>query len=802
MRRGPFLLSVAIGLAIVALSLAGFINMEHRPGIAGFRNRSALPKEASAPAILSVDGLAIHNTRDLDFILSLRAIGDPVTYELRTAAGVETVRTRLMRYYEVAPPIFLTIGVLGFLIGFLVFFLRSGERQARIFYCSTLAFGAAVMISGDLYGAYRGGGSLLPGVLFNFAYPLAPALLWRFCRTFTPRPGKNWFNYFWAVPVAFGLALNYGFLYSQLRASLEAYRVVQDWIFLFRGYMAVTCIAAVVELARAYRKSDSDTVKAQIKWITFGSVLGLSPFVFLYQLPQVIGGAGAEVIREDTSCVFLILIPVCIAIAILKFRLMNINLVINRSLVYSLLTVFMAGVYLVTLELLRLVFVRTAIVHGNWIPIGAAVLAAAAFQPGRRRIQLVVDKTFFRREYDYRKAVLNFSTRVQKIMSPGHLLSEFTRAVTEALPCDSLGVLVWAPADEAGPRTILSEGMGDRAAGALLSFPPPAGGVWGREEAVRTNQGMDFSKGDLLKTLGLDIALPLPFGSGAMAGWLAAGRKKSGLRYTGEDLELMATLAADLAAGLLRVRLQEEIIYERASREKADEISLLKTEFISSVSHELRTPMNSLRSLSELLESGKVQDGARRERLLHLMAGECGRLSRFIHNVLDFGKIEQGTKLYDLRTAPIQPVIREVVDLVRSAAADEDLDLRAEMPGEMILLEADQDAVRQALLNLVDNAIKYSQGRKEITVRLLSGSESVEIQVEDMGIGIEPGDRERIFEAFFRSPEAVRHNPKGVGLGLKIVKHIMDAHGGRIGLRSEPGKGSTFSLIFPVRRAS
>ena len=802
MRRGPFLLSVAIGLAVVVLSLAGFINMRHRPGIAGFRNRSALPKGTSAPAILSVDGITIQNTRDLDFILSLKAIGDPVTYELRTAAGVETVRTRLVRYYEAAPPVFLTIGALGFLIGFLVFFLRSGERQARIFYCSTLVFGAAVMISGDLYGAYRGGGSLLPGVLFNFAYPLAPALLWRFCRTFTPRPGKNWFNYFWAVPVAFGAALNYGFFYSQLRASLEAYRIVQDWIFLFRGYMAVTCIAAVVELVRAYRKSATDTVKAQIKWISFGSVLGLSPFVFLYQLPQVIGGAGAEVVREDTSCVFLILIPVCVAIAILKFRLMNINLVINRSLVYSLLTVFMVGVYLITVELLRLVFVRTAIVHGDWISIGAAVLAAAAFQPGRRRIQLLVDKTFFRREYDYRKAVLNFSTRVHKIMSPGHLLSEFIRAVMEALPCDKLGVLVWAPAEGEDPQMVLCEGMDERAAGALLSFPPPPGGVWAREEAVRTTQGMDFSKPDLLKTLGLEIAMPLPFGSGAMAGWLAAGRKKSGLRYTGEDLELMATLAADLAAGLLRVRLQEEIVYERASREKADELSLLKTEFISSVSHELRTPMNSLQSLSELLESGKVQDGDRRERLLHLMAGECGRLSRFIHNVLDFGKIEQGTKLYDPRTAPIQPVIREVVDLVRSAAAGEDLGLTAEMPGEDVLLEADQDAVRQALLNLVDNAIKYSQGRKEITVRLLPGSESVEIQVEDKGIGIEPASRERIFEAFFRSPEAVRHNPKGVGLGLKIVKHIMDAHGGRIGLRSEPGKGSTFSLIFPVRRAS
>ena len=105
-------------------------------------------------------------------------------------------------------------------------------------------------------------------------------------------------------------------------------------------------------------------------------------------------------------------------------------------------------------------------------------------------------------------------------------------------------------------------------------------------------------------------------------------------------------------------------------------------------------------------------------------------------------------------------------------------------------------------MNLVDNAIKYSGGRREVTVRLVPANDSVEIQEEDRGIGIEPEDRERIFEAFFRSPRSAHHNPEGVGLGLKIVKHIMDAHGGRIGLRSEPGKGTTFSLIFPLRRPS
>jgi signal transduction histidine kinase len=792
MKRGPFFLSVLIGLIIVVLSLCGFINLRARPGI---------PHQYPPSSILRVDSFDVRNVRDLDFILSRKKVGDPVEVRLKTAGGTQVVQTALVPFYPQPPLIFLLIGGFGFLIGFAIFFLRSEDHRARIFYGATLAFGVAVIISGDLYGIRGPALPFFPGVLFNFAYPLAPALLWRFCRTFSPRREKTWFSFFWALAGVFGVGLNFGFLFSQLRPSFEVYRIVQDWLFLFRWYVAIVCIAAVIDLVRSFRASVSDEVRAQIKWIFFGMTAGLSPFVFLYQIPLAVRGGGGELLSEDVSIVFALLVPVTLAVAILKYRLMHINVVINRSLVYSLLTMFTVGIYLVAVEVLGHVFVRPSFVGADWISLGAAVLAAVVFQPGRKRIQLLVDKTFFRQTLDYRKALLNFNMGTQNIMSPGHLVSEFGVAVAKALPVEKLGVIVRATAEE-GPRSILREGMDEKAAEALLLLQTPSGGIWAREEAVQTTQGMDFSKRDLLKNQGLEIVLPLPFGSGPMVGCLALGRKKSGLRFTGEDLELLETLAADLAAGLQRIKLREEIIYERASREKADELNRLKTEFISSVSHELRTPMGSLQSLSELLGSGRVLEEARRERLLQLMAGECSRLSRFIHNVLDFGKIEQETKLYDRRTAAIQPLIREVIDLFRSGVPCEGLVLKAEMTDEPVLLEADHDAVRQALLNLVDNAIKYSEGPKEVTVRLVPGSETVEIQVEDRGIGIEPEDREKIFEAFFRSPSAARHNPQGVGLGLKIVKHIMDAHGGCIGLRSEPGKGTTFSLIFPVRRPS
>jgi signal transduction histidine kinase len=117
------------------------------------------------------------------------------------------------------------------------------------------------------------------------------------------------------------------------------------------------------------------------------------------------------------------------------------------------------------------------------------------------------------------------------------------------------------------------------------------------------------------------------------------------------------------------------------------------------------------------------------------------------------------------------------------------------------MVEADPDAVRQALLNLLDNAIKYSPGRKHVAVRLApAAGGGAELSVSDRGIGIAPEDRERIFEAFFRAPEAARHDPKGVGLGLRIVRHIMDAHRGSIDVAGGPGRGTTFTLRFPGRR--
>jgi len=198
-----------------------------------------------------------------------------------------------------------------------------------------------------------------------------------------------------------------------------------------------------------------------------------------------------------------------------------------------------------------------------------------------------------------------------------------------------------------------------------------------------------------------------------------------------------------------------------------------------------------------VLQAGKIKDKAKQDELINLMADESGRLSRFLHNILDFGKIEQQAKTYNFQNAEIQSVVRETAKLFQYRLESDGFVLQVNLPENPLFLEIDKDAVKQALTNLIDNAIKYSSDKKEIVIQIVEKEKQVEIQVKDKGLGIPSKEKEKIFEGFYRLAEASRHSPKGVGLGLKIVKHIMEAHKGEIKVESQPGRGSTFSLIFP-----
>jgi len=232
-----------------------------------------------------------------------------------------------------------------------------------------------------------------------------------------------------------------------------------------------------------------------------------------------------------------------------------------------------------------------------------------------------------------------------------------------------------------------------------------------------------------------------------------------------------------------------------------------KSNFVSSVSHELRAPLASVRLLTESLEKGKVSDPARQREYFRFILQECRRLSTLVENVLDFSRIEQGRKQYDFELTDAAALVRGTVHLMVPYAAEKQVLLALDRPNgldEAVEIMADGHALQQALVNLIDNAIKHSRAGESVTVLLERVNATqpplLRVSVSDHGPGIPAEEHERIFERFYRRGSELRRETPGVGIGLSIVKHVAEAHGGRVRLESAPGRGSRFMLELPVRQ--
>ena len=222
----------------------------------------------------------------------------------------------------------------------------------------------------------------------------------------------------------------------------------------------------------------------------------------------------------------------------------------------------------------------------------------------------------------------------------------------------------------------------------------------------------------------------------------------------------------------------------------------LRSDFISSVSHELKTPLTLIRLYGETLLHGKRFQQKERKSFYQIITRESERLSHLIEKVLDFSRIDRGQKQYHLQEADIYPVIASTVNVYRQYLKRQGFSVETSLASHLPSVQFDPDAVSEAILNLMDNAAKYTGESKFVGVRLRSEDTKVIFEVEDHGIGIPASERLKIFQQFYRARSNTGKG--GYGLGLFLVKHIMDAHSGKIELDSEQGRGSRFRLIFPA----
>jgi signal transduction histidine kinase len=229
------------------------------------------------------------------------------------------------------------------------------------------------------------------------------------------------------------------------------------------------------------------------------------------------------------------------------------------------------------------------------------------------------------------------------------------------------------------------------------------------------------------------------------------------------------------------------------------EILKIKSDFVSSVSHEFKTPLTSIKALAERLKEGKVKDQSEAAQYFSVISQDTEKLTRLVKNILDFSKIEEGKKEYEFEETDVAQFVAQQIENFRKDEIHKDLKIHAQIPKDIPHLFVDRDALSQVIINLLDNASKFSADKKEVYVNFKSDAEDVIIEVKDKGIGIPHDEINKIFDKFYQGKNTLRHSVKGTGLGLTLVKHIVEAHGGRISVESNILQGSTFSLIFPLK---
>jgi len=262
-----------------------------------------------------------------------------------------------------------------------------------------------------------------------------------------------------------------------------------------------------------------------------------------------------------------------------------------------------------------------------------------------------------------------------------------------------------------------------------------------------------------------------------------------GERFLRYNYIVLAALSLLMVGGIF-------LTYRNISKEM--NLARQKSDFVANVSHELRTPLALIRLYAETLELGRLSSKDKYQEYFRIIREESERLTALINNILDFSRIDAGRKEYEFQETNLGELVHSTLDSYRFQIQQNGFAFEENISPDIPSVKVDREAIARSLLNLVNNALKYSKDQKHIAVKLYRANGSVKLEVQDRGIGIPLNEQEKIFEKFYRCGDPLVHNVKGSGLGLSLVRHIVRAHGGDVEVESAPEKGSKFTIALPL----
>jgi signal transduction histidine kinase len=422
--------------------------------------------------------------------------------------------------------------------------------------------------------------------------------------------------------------------------------------------------------------------------------------------------------------------------------------------------------------------------------------------PVRDKIQKVVDESLFVARIHFRNIVREISEQLRKTLSADELFQTMIAEVSEHVQTEAIAAYETVGD---GLRSVATRG-GEFPQN--IRLPARVSAKAGKFNVYVTAKSAGTKRGDVdameeawLQEYSASVAVPVLSERRNVLGMVFLRPPARVGSYEEIEIDILIEVAAVAGEVLERLKLQERIFLEKEEHRRLEELNKLKSYFVSSVSHELRMPLTSVKMFAETLRLGRVRGARQAQEYLHIIEGETNRLARLIENVLDFSKIERGVKEYRFAKTRLQNVIARSVAAMRYQFKSHKANLRVSIPKRLPTVLADADAIEEVIINLLSNALKYSVGKKEVTLIVSQDRSEVSLSVSDRGIGIPKEEIQNLFSPFYRVRDARSAQIGGAGLGLSLVKHIVDAHRGKVTVKSEVGKGSTFTVRLAIDHA-
>jgi signal transduction histidine kinase len=770
--------------------------------------------------IVSVDSSAMQNIRvgDLltrwnsklvivpeavEYLADVSPIGSMIRVEVRRDSQTFVTDVKLIPYYDSLRFLIISIfvGLTVFGVGIFILLSRPTDMAARALHWALITLAATTMNTWGLAvpGAIE---TLLSRIIWFVTYLGVAVSFFFFTLVFPRERYPRLAKYSWLLVIVVlmvGTAFAFFHLSALSSGSSESVDAFQELFDFFHLSLFVFVGGGLFNLARATLRASSNEERQKMFWVLWGLSIGAFPYLVLHILPQVL--FSTYLIPEEFTTIFFLSIPIGFSIALLKYRLFDIELLINRTIVYGVLSFFIVvGYGLIVLLFVsiigeKVVFDRYVIVAGLTLVIGLLI------NPLRLKLHHVVDEVLFPARANYRRALTDAVEKLRDSLDRDGLFRQLVAAVHEGVRGQMVafygirdGDLVLCASEGAyPPLAIRMNDEGRR----LLTL----GKTVVKADAVRIEHPrVDNSQEEWLSEWGWSALSPLISEEKDLLGVLALKPLHAREHFEEEEITFVANVCDEGSQILERLILQEKIILAQEARRRSEELSELKSYFISSVSHELRTPLTSIRMFAEMLRTNAVTSRRQQREYLEIIEGESDRLSRLIGNILDFAKIERGVKEYSFAKVHIDKIVKRAELAMRYQFLQHGGKLRMRVERDLPTLEADGDALEEALLNLLSNALKYSIKHKEVDLTVAKRKGNIEIKVADKGIGIPESEIPNIFNRFYRVRDARTRQVGGAGLGLALVKHIIEAHHGTMTVQSSVGTGTTFVLQLPINR--